>query len=244
MASQGVTFLARSDLKRSNPRFRLPIKEANKAKSLHRSYRYEQFEMELAQGKLEATEDDLADLDLVTHVDPIKDREVARKLKVEYAESKQMMRLSSYFSAHHLKRVESAAEKQATDEYASISSDFQDLFDNHDMVKDRRKYKVPQLEGRCEAELRREIRRLQRKLSLLREKNEEMEKYLIVLAKCRDTLIFEESAARVRTSSISSLGFDRRHERAQKGFKDTMKRLEGRVVPKRKRQRSDLDEIL
>lgn len=207
-------------------------------------YKYSIYEEEVAQGKLEATDDDLQGLPLVAHVDPLDFVDVTIS-PTQSTNQRKMESMRKQVTSKRIRRIMKEAEVLAQKEYETrFPKEKKKIKENQEAIstiKSKRSNQYPTTDPivfnkMMELEphkLKEEIRKLQNEIHRIRSKNDELENHLVLLSKCRDTLVFEESAAiNLRGVKFDSTEYDKRLERARKGYQAAMKRLEGKVIPK------------
>jgi hypothetical protein len=205
--------------------------------------RYRQYEMELAAGRFDAHENDLTQDEMITYVAPLDSTELlglALPLtNAERLERKLMDICPGGQMDPLLKKVKEKAHREYD---LDVMPEFEGLRSNSDQMKKsitdpddpilRRPVVIP-LQTSNPERLKKEIHRLEVQLAALRSKNSDLEKHISVLLKCRETLIFEESAAHNLLSFRSDTSeYDRRLAKARSHYQSAMKKLEGKVVPR------------
>ena len=194
------------------------------------NYKHTQYQTELASGQFQATEEDLADVNVITHVDPIDITEFEGP-KIRSGDERQAESLKKVMSSGQIRKLHHTVRERAHNSYqSSILTEFPDLKANADKVinaqESAAKRHKPMKIDAGTYYLKKEIRQLQRKLQFLKDTNSEMEEHIKVLTKARDTLSFEESAAKLKDVKLDMSEYNMRAERARKEYNDTMKRLE------------------
>lgn len=166
------------------------------------NYKYEQYQTELTEGRFQATEEDLVGLNIITSVDPLDISEFEHPAMRTW-EQRQEESLRKVMKPGQIRKLHQTVKEIARNNYHdSILSEFPDLKANAERVMkidpSASKRNSPMKIDAGTYYLKKEIRKLQQKLQFLKDANATMEEHIKVLVKARDTLSFEESAAKLK----------------------------------------------
>ena len=93
---------------------------------IHRpGYKYTQYQTELAQGQFQATDDDLIDLTVVTHVDPIDMSQIVETSKIKSPQERQNEKLRKSLKQSQFNKLTKKVHTKARSSYGdAILSEF------------------------------------------------------------------------------------------------------------------------